>query len=822
MENMSKDITQKNEMRTNPAREMHKFGGSSLADAERIRNVAQLIKQYTHQEDLIVVSAMGEMTNHLIQWVTLSENDPVSANQQLQKIKFHYLTQANKLLNAPEAVSQQFLEDILSLSSLLDKPLSEAIYAEVVGHGEIWTAKLISAYLNQLGIANHYLDSRLFLYAERAVMPQVDFAVSRKMLLPHLAQAKGKLLIITGFICQNQEKETVLLGRNGSDYSATQIAALADLKKVTIWSDVAGVYSADPHQINNANLLTFLRVDEATELSRLAAPVLHARTLQPVKSHQLSLLLRSSLQPENGSTRIEHALSASENGKIVTHHNQIGLIELLIPPTQDLDQWQQACQQWMQQQQLMPLAQTLDRQQRLLKLAYPVEYIDNVYIQFKQLPLAVESSFIRYDLALLAIVGYGVCRNSLQMMRFLQMLKTQPVEFIWQSADQISVVAILRQKVSRELLRNVHDDLFRPHKTIGLVVLGKGPIAKTWIDLYRQQREELSARSKFNFTLIGLVSSTKGWLSYQGLLPQLQNRTLDDAFTQSAQELAPNQLLNWMSGHPFDELVVLDITASDEVAKHYMSFAKHGFHVISANKRGAAFPLAQFHELQNAFNQSGSYWFYNATIGSGLPLNTILRDLVESGDKILSIEGTFSDTMTWLFYQYNQHTHRFPELIEQAWEQGLSERNPREDLSGMDAMRKLVIAARSAGYDLDPQQIKVESLLETGVENDSLNEFFERLEPISKKLEVRYLNAHEDGMTLRYVARFNANGQSTIRLEELEPDDPISKTLPGENLYIIRSMWYRDKPLVIHGPSSGPAMTAGAIQSDLNRLVKLL
>ncbi|TNH09363.1 bifunctional aspartate kinase/homoserine dehydrogenase II [Testudinibacter sp. TR-2022] len=809
-------------MKTNPTREMHKFGGSSLADAERIRNVAQLIKKYSQQQDLIVVSAMGDMTDNLIRWVTLSSSDPVSANQQLQKIKFQYLTQTNKLLNAPETVSQPFLEDILSLSSLLDKPLSEAIYAEVVGHGEIWTARLVSAYLNQVGIESCFLDARLFMYAERAVMPQVDFAASRRKLQPHLAQAEGKRLIITGFICQNRAKETVLLGRNGSDYSATQIAALADLSKVTIWSDVAGVYSADPHQIHHANLLTFLRLDEASELSRLAAPVLHARTLQPVKSHSLSLLLRSSLQPENGSTRIEHALTASENGKIVTHHNQIGLIELLIPPTQSLDEWQQTALQWLEQQQLLPLAHNLDRPQRLLKLAYPVEYLDNIYLQLKQLPLTVESSFVRYDMALLAIVGYGVCRNSLQMMRFLQMLKTQQVEFIWQSPEQISVVAILRQKVGRELLRNVHDDLFRPHKSIGLVVLGNGSIAKTWIELYRQRREELSARSKFNFTLIGMVSSTKGWLSYQGLIPQLQQRSIDEAFAQSAQELQPQQLINWMSGHPFDELVVLDITASDEVAKHYMNFAKHGFHVISANKRAAAFPLSEFHALQNAFSQSGSYWFYNATIGSGLPLNTILRDLVESGDTILSVEGTFSDTMTWLFSQYEQHIYSFPELIEQAWQQGLSERNPREDLSGTDAMRKLVIAARSAGYDLDPQQIKVESLLDADAEQFSLSEFFERLEPLSQRLQQRYQDAHEDGMALRYVARFNANGQSTVRLEQLEPDDLISQTLPGENHYLIRSLWYRDKPLVIHGPSSGPAMTAGAIQSDLNRLVKLL
>lgn len=801
--------------------QVHKFGGSSLANVDCIRGVASITQNYSKETDIIVISAIGKTTNLLIEWVEASHQDTVSANRILQSLRHQYLSLVNGLLNYPEPIAQAFIDDILYLSSLLDKPFSEAIYAEVVGHGEIWSARLVSAYLNQQGIPAVFIDARDFMLAERTVLPKVRTAPSKRRLQTILETYPDKRLIITGFISRNAAGETVLLGRNGSDYSATQIAGLAEVENVTIWSDVAGVYSADPRYVKNATLLPLLRLDEANELARLGAPVLHSRTLEPVKEFQLKLQLRSSLKPNEGITRVEHIYSSSAQGKIVTFHNHVGWIELVIPQNQVLQSWLQRFRAWLQEQQLEAVVEQFSESQRTLRLIYPNEYIDTAFMQFKQLPLITEAISIRYDLALLGIVGAGVCQNSLQMLRFSQMLKTQPIEFLWQSEDNISVVAIMRQSVSRELLRNVHDDLFRAHKTVGLVVLGKGEVAKTWINLFRQEQEKIAARSHFDFSLVGIASSQKAWLDYQGLLPQLKENNWDSQFQQYAREFIPEELIQWMSMHPFDELVILDFTNSDEVAAYYSDYAKYGFHVISANKRAAAFDLDQYHQIEAAFLQSGSYWFYNATVGGGLPINTTIHDLVESGDTVLSIEGTFSSTLAWLFYQYDG-TVPFSMLLEQAWQQGMTERDPREDLCGLDALRKLLIVARTAGYDLDRTDVKVESLIPASMLQISLTDFFEQLHEIDPFIHERYHDAQEEQGELRYVVRFLANGQSKIGLEICSKDDPIARALPGENIFLIRSLWYRDNPLVIHGPSAGVKMTAGAIQADLNRLVKLL
>lgn len=304
-------------------------------------------------------------------------------------------------------------------------------------------------------------------------------------------------------------------------------------------------------------------------------------------------------------------------------------------------------------------------------------------------------------------------------------------------------------------------------------------------------------------------------------MAHLSENNWDQQFEEYGRELVPDELLQWLSLHPFDELVVLDFTNSDEVAAHYEDYAKYGFHVISANKRAAAFDLDKYHQIENAFLQSGSHWLYNATVGGGLPINPIVHDLVESGDTILSIEGTFSSTLAWLFYQYDGSVP-FSMLLEQAWQQGMTERDPREDLRGLDALRKLLIVARTAGYDLDRSEIKVESLITEDMLALPLSDFFEKLDELEPEIYERYHDAEEEHGVLRYVVRFLANGQSKIGLEVCNVDDPIARTLPGENLFLIRSLWYRDNPLVIHGPSAGVKMTAGAIQADLNRLVKLL
>ncbi|EEP90068.1 bifunctional aspartate kinase/homoserine dehydrogenase II [Yersinia kristensenii] len=799
-------------------RQLHKFGGSSLADVKCYLRVANIMANYSHPGDLMVVSAAGSTTNQLISWLKLSQSDRLSAHQVQQNLRRYQHDLISGLLSPEmaEPLISEFIHDLERLAGLLDNKVDDAIYAEVVGHGEIWSARLMSAVLNKLDMAATWLDARSFLRAERAAQPQIDEGRSYPLLQQLMAQYPHQRLVVTGFISRNNTGETVLLGRNGSDYSATQVGALAGVERVTIWSDVAGVYSADPRKVKDACLLPLLRLDEASELARLAAPVLHTRTLQPVSGSDIDLQLRCSYQPEQGSTRIERVLASGSGAKIVTSHDDVCLIELQIASHHDFSLAQKEIDLLLKRAQIKPLATGIHPDRNLLQLCYTSEVVDSALRVLEDATLPGKLS-LREGLALVALVGAGVSKNPLHSHRFYQQLKDQPVEFIWQAEDGISMVAVLRLGPTEHLIQGLHQSLFRAEKRIGLMLFGKGNIGARWLELFSREQKNISARSGFEFVLAGVVDSRRSLLSYDGLDASRTLAFYDD----EAQEQDEESLFLWMRAHPFDDLVVLDVTASESLAEQYLDFASYGFHVISANKLAGASSSNNYRQIRDAFSKTGRHWLYNATVGAGLPVNHTVRDLRDSGDSILAISGIFSGTLSWLFLQFDG-TVPFTELVDQAWQQGLTEPDPRVDLSGQDVMRKLVILAREAGYDIEPNQVRVESLVPAGADVGSVDQFFENGEALNQQMIQRLEAANEMGLVLRYVARFDANGKARVGVEAVRADHPLASLLPCDNVFAIESRWYRDNPLVIRGPGAGRDVTAGAIQSDLNRLAQLL
>ncbi|WP_145480317.1 bifunctional aspartate kinase/homoserine dehydrogenase II [Yersinia similis] len=799
-------------------RQLHKFGGSSLADVKCYLRVANIMANYSHPGDLMVVSAAGSTTNQLISWLKLSQNDRLSAHQVQQSLRRYQHDLINGLLppEMAEPLISEFIHDLERLAGLLDNKIDDVIYAEVVGHGEIWSARLMSALLNKLDMDAVWLDARRFLRAERAAQPQIDESRSYPLLQQLMAQHPHQRLVVTGFISRNEAGDTVLLGRNGSDYSATQVGALAGAERVTIWSDVAGVYSADPRKVKDACLLPLLRLDEASELARLAAPVLHTRTLQPVSGSDIDLQLRCSYQPEQGSTRIERVLASGSGAKIVTSHDDVCLIELQIASHHDFSSAQKEIDLLLKRAQIKPLATGIHPDRNLLQLCYTSEVVNSALRVLEDAALPGKLS-LREGLALVALVGAGVSKNPLHSHRFYQQLKDQPVEFIWQAEDGISMVAVLRLGPTEHLIQGLHQSLFRAEKRIGLMLFGKGNIGARWLELFSREQKSISARSGFEFVLAGVVDSRRSLLSYDGLDA---SRTLA-FYNDEAKEQDEESLFLWMRAHPFDDLVVLDVTASQSLADQYLDFASYGFHVISANKLAGASSSNNYRQIRDAFAKTGRHWLYNATVGAGLPVNHTVRDLRDSGDSILAISGIFSGTLSWLFLEFDGSVP-FTELVDQAWQQGLTEPDPRVDLSGQDVMRKLVILAREAGYDIEPNQVRVESLVPAGAESGSVDQFFENGEALNQQMIQRLEAAKEMGLVLRYVARFDANGKARVGVEAVRTDHPLASLLPCDNVFAIESRWYRDNPLVIRGPGAGRDVTAGAIQSDLNRLSQLL
>lgn len=797
-------------------RQLHKFGGSSLANPECYQRVVGILKEYSSENDLVVVSAAGKTTNRLIEFLEGLDKDGRIAHEALQNLR-QFQTELVEALLEGEAQAQVLasLQDEFSTLAELTAPLTEAQKAAVLGHGEVWSSRLLAALLSQQDLPAVAQDSRAFLRAEAGTQPEVDRARSYALIKEALTQHNHKRVIITGFMAQNNAGETVLLGRNGSDYSATVIGALAEVNTVTIWSDVAGVYSADPRLVSDACLLPLLRLDEASELARLAAPVLHSRTLQPVAQSAMDLNLKCSYQPESGSTRIERVLASGRGAKIITSLDEVLMVQLSFVHGHDFERAQKEVLQALKRAQLEPLAFEAQEDQQTLRLAYTAEIAGGALTYLQELAVEAEIK-LKEGYSLLAAVGAGVTKNANHCFGFYQQLKHAPVEFISETESGLSLVAVLRRAEVEELVQRIHSQLFQAQKRVAVALCGKGNIGSSWLSLFSEQKEELEKRHGMSFDLVAVVDSQTYWFDENGINAATVAQRFDDESIEN-----DGHWLNKLGAlQNYDEAVVLDVTASKELAARYVDIAQQGIHLISANKVAGSADSQYYHQVQDAFAKIGRHWLYNATVGAGLPINHTVRDLRESGDDIVALSGIFSGTLSWLFQQFDGSVP-FAELVDLAWQQGLTEPDPRSDLDGSDVMRKLVILARESGLNIEPESVKVESLVPEELRDLSIDAFFDQGDILSEILQERLTKAQRNDQVLRYVARLERNGKATVGVEALSREHALANLLPCDNIFAIESKWYKDNPLVIRGPGAGREVTAGAIQSDLNRLAGL-
>ncbi|MFA0036710.1 bifunctional aspartate kinase/homoserine dehydrogenase II [Vibrio chagasii] len=798
-------------------RQLHKFGGSSLADPECYLRVVNILREYSSATDLVVVSAAGKTTNRLIEFVEALDKDGRIAHECLQTLRQFQLELIEALLEGEpaEQLTATIQQEFTALGELT-APLSEAQKAQVLGHGEVWSSRLLAALLCQHDLQAVAQDARAFLRAEVGAQPEVDRARSYPLIKEALAQHAHCRVVITGFMAQNTEGETVLLGRNGSDYSATVIGALAEVDRVTIWSDVAGVYSADPRLVSDACLLPLLRLDEASELARLAAPVLHSRTLQPVAQSAMDLSLRCSYQPESGSTQIERVLASGRGAKIITSLDEVLIVQLTFGHGHDFDRLESEVLEGLKRAQLEPLAYELEPDQHCLRLAYTEEIAGGAleYLQDHAIEAEIK---LKEGFSLIAAVGAGVTKNPNHCYGFYQQLKSSSVEFISEANSGLSLVAVIRKSETSSLVKGIHSQLFQAQKRVAIALCGKGNIGSSWLSLFAEQKAELEKRRGMNFELVAVVDSQTYWFDDQGIDAISVGERFDD-------EAIANNGNDWLerlgSIQGYDEAVVLDVTASQALAEKYLQIAQQGIHLISANKVAGSASSEYYHQVQDAFAKISRHWLYNATVGAGLPINHTVRDLRESGDDIIALSGIFSGTLSWLFQQFDG-TVPFSELVDLAWQQGLTEPDPRADLDGSDVMRKLVILARESGLDIEPENVKVESLVPEELQDLSVDDFFDKASVLSEELAERLKKAHSQQKVLRYVARLEKNGKATVGVEALSKEHALANLLPCDNIFAIESKWYKDNPLVIRGPGAGREVTAGAIQSDLNRMSSL-
>ncbi|KFZ30694.1 aspartate kinase [Pseudidiomarina salinarum] len=792
--------------------QVHKFGGSSLADAYCYRRVARIVTEYAGASDLVVVSAAGDTTNRILAIIDAKQNaDEGVAEVLLKQLEKYQQGLIGDLLSADHKARMMDLsrKDFKRWYGWLNNEETIDNRAELLSYGELWSARLLATLLQQQGGKADWIDARTFLVADDAPEPLIRVEPSRAGLLNRIAPHPGTRFIVTGFICADPDGNSLILGRNGSDYSATLVGSLIDSKQVTIWKDVAGVYSADPRKVERVVSLPILDWQEAEELARLGSPVLHPRTFQPVNRDRMVIAVRSSLKVENQQTRIGQYEDTEPRGKVLTALAEVVLFRVSLRDARLVEQFEEL--------ELTPLISwnDLDTQH-----AYYAYHQNHLYFMEGWLEeIDVSNQVVQMQgYSMIALVGNRI-QETEQYKTFKQELSEQSLKRLSFTPDNNAVVAILEQKMDNRLLNRLHSQLFNYRRSLGVLVVGRGNIGSAWLALYRRLRERIN--EQMDVRIIGILNSTRMWLDYNGV----DLNDWEASFDQMARPYDLSQLIPELPNAPYDELVMLDLTDAVSVAQLYPSFFANGVHIISANKRAGASNESQYNEIRTIQHEYEREWYYNTTVGAGLPLNYALNDLRNSGDAIRSISGIFSGTMSWLFENFNTEV-KFSDLVREAKERGLSEPDPREDLSCQDIVRKLLILAREIGLRLDWQDIDVESLLPEQLADISLSEFMDRLPELDDEMHALYADAQKTGKVPRLLASFAVQEDDSVRarvgIEYIPEGDMLANLIPGENIFVIYTDWYHEMPLVISGPGAGKEVTAGGVQSDLNQLLSRL
>ncbi|NQZ22366.1 MAG: bifunctional aspartate kinase/homoserine dehydrogenase II [Colwellia sp.] len=799
--NVADQLSAGNNQLAKHAIHVHKFGGSSLATAQCIERVVNIIRQNCQLNDLVVVSANGNTTDELFSIYRLAlENSTelLSAINNLQQTQSILITE---LLNSTSAARliEDLSGDIEQLTTWLTKQPADH-QADMLAFGELWSARLLSAVLSAQVCPSYPLDARDFLVINNEKDCAVDNQQSSLQFQQQLQ--KGKLAVITGYITKNAKGETCTLGRNGSDYTATIMASLSGALNVTLWTDVDGIYSADPRIVPLARKIHRLPKGVAKELGRLGNPVLHAKTLQPLTNHNTNLHVASSFAPEISGTEIGKFGQIAKQELSVTSLNNLLLVKstslLGSLGEQAITEFSTIC---------------ADIQQGFIVISQEQQKSVSQWLTSHD----TEVSFT--PISILAIVGHSVVNQGDIQARFKRALKHTQTLHIVNSVSEHSVIAILNQNCTGEILNNIHHDMTKDARHIGVVVAGLGNIGQRFLELLPSQLNRVSALE--NLHLVGLITSKQALINTDGI-DVTQAMTL---YQRDAQPYDNELLMSWLTNHPYDELIVVDITPSEHFSNLYKEFFKEGIHVIGANKWAASASTAHYNDLVATAVANKSLWLGNTTVGAGLPINFAINDLLNSGDSITEISGIFSGTLSWLFETYDGSVP-FSSLLLDALSQGITEPDPREDLSGRDVQRKLLILARMAGFELSLEDIDCQNLVPESLQALSTEAFLEQADQLDEFFENQLKSANDNQACIRYVAKFSIDKQNTltakVHLAVLPNNDAFASLTPCDNIFQIKSLWYQDNPLIIRGPGAGRDVTAGGLHSDLVNICQQL
>ncbi len=831
---------------------VHKFGGSSLGSAELFRRVADIVAARHVDNSLVVVSAMGDTTDLLVNTIeTAAAGNDVS--EQLAHCRESIASIATELLG-PIAMDRfendlTMIADICTTLQLL-KNLPQSAYDYVVGFGELWSARLLSEYLCSRGLSAESLDAREVIRVESIASRSstsdqdqtasaavhgsrsvtVDWNGSSERLVKWQQSCQSPIVIATGFTASNQAGVPVTLGRNGSDYSAAIFGRLLNANSVNIWTDVPGVMNADPRWVTDARPISTLSYDEALELAFFGAHVLHPKTIAPLREAQIPLYITNTFDPSADGTQIHSGSTHHREIKGVTAITSMALVTIsgsglsgVVGTSQRvfsaLKDARVSVVLIAQASSEHAICVTVDSEDgKAAQQALSIEFDREIRMG------RVDRILLLDDCSIIAAVGDAMSGHPGVAARFFRSLAHANINVraIAQDASERNISAVIRAEHTRKAVQAVHAGFYLSPRTLSIGVIGPGNVGAVMLEQLSDQLEQLREKSGLDLRVVALANSRQMLLSDSPLsLADWRSALAQESGAPSLQATDLDAFSSHVKQPHLPHAVIIDCTASDPVADLHLQWLEQGLHVITPNKKANAGDLELYRAMHQAAQRNKVHYLYETTVGAGLPVIGTLRDLILTGDRIHSISGIFSGTLSYLFNCYDG-SQPFSDLVRQARDAGYTEPDPRDDLSGMDVVRKLLILAREAGFDLTLDEIEVNSLVPDSMNDCSVDEFLLRLGEEDDAMLARLQKASDDGQVLRYVASFTEDGVASVGLVALSSDHAFAHINLTDNVIEFVTDRYSDNPLVIQGPGAGPEVTAAGLFADLLRLCSML
>lgn len=803
-----------------------KFGGSSVANAVNINSVIAILKdKSTKDKTIVVVSALGGITDILLQCSELAAQGNEAYKEKLQEAELRHLntvkdliviTQQSAVLSLVKTLCNE-IEDICKGIFLL-KELSERTKDRIVGYGELLSSKIIAAKLNTDGINCEWVDTgKLIKTNSNFGGAAVDFAQTDKNLTAYFEASKSSLFMLPGFIATDTNGTATTLGRGGSDYTAAIVAAAVDAKVLEIWTDVSGMMTADPRLVNNVRIITEISYQEAMELSHFGAKVIYPPTIQPVRSKGIPTWIKNTFAPQdNGTVIFQESNTTGNSIRGISSINSIALLSLEGSGMVGIPGFSKRLFEALALRKINVILITQSSSEHSIcvgidagNAAAAQQVIDEEFA-YEIATKKVDPITVEKDLAIVALVGDNMKSHPGISGKMFGNLGRNGVNVraIAQGSSERNISAVVSTHDVKKAINVLHEEFFETvYKEINLFIAGVGNVGSKLIAQIVQQQEYLLQNLQLKINVVGLGNSKKMLFKEEGV----NLKEWKEILVTEGEQMDMKLFIERIQSKNLRNAVFADVTANEMVATCYEALLQKSISVVACNKIACSSSYGYYKRLKNSAREFNAQFLFETNVGASLPIIGTLNDLLRGGDEVHRIQAVLSGTLNFVFNNYDGNKS-FATIVKQAQAEGFTEPDPRLDLSGKDVMRKIMILAREAGNIIEMEDISNNSFMPPECMVGSVEDFYKSMEAKEAHFKQLFLDAGVN--KLKFVAEF-INGKASVGLQHIGADHDLFHLYGKDNIVLFYTDRYVEQPLVIKGAGAGADVTASGVFGDI-------